>query len=88
METDNQPRVPDPIGDIEHEPKSPIDRARERLAVTPIGQMIAEAKKHKRSWLVKGVIAEGTAGVLGAAAKSGKTWAAVDLAVAVAAKGK
>jgi AAA domain len=67
---------------------TPLERARQRLGLTPSNELISWMKENPRSWLVEGVIAEGTVGVLGASAKSGKTWSALDLAVAVATGGK
>jgi len=81
-------QVPDGPPLAENHMAGPIELARQRLGLIPSNELITWMKENPRTWLIEGVIPEGTVGVCGASAKSGKTWVAVDLAIAVATGGK
>ena len=59
-------------------------KARKRLVRHTLGEAMQAADARERRWLVSRLIAEDHYGVIGAESKAGKTWLALDLALAVA----
>jgi len=80
--TAERPNTSDTYADrLEGEQQRRLDQARARLRPSSIAEI--RSRKRQRRWLVKNLIAEDAYGVLGAVAKAGKTWMALDLAHAV-----
>jgi hypothetical protein len=65
-----------------------LDPIRKRLAMESPSEMRTRLEGERRFWLVSRLIANDAYGVFAAKAKAGKTWASIDLALAVANGGK
>jgi hypothetical protein len=95
METNTQTQIPQESTPSAEAPTNAYDQpldymtpyqiAKRRLQLTSAGEMIRAMRSRRREWLVRGVLVENTTAVIGASAKVGKTYCALDLAVAVAA---